>query len=199
MIRRFVFVLSLILAASTTTAVHADIHRGEIGSTDPYTNLETWLNDVPPVEVIEFSEFPNGTQIDDEYADLGANFTNGFYTINDASAFLDDWGLDGNNDTIVIEFDQPFNTVGVLFPGLMHLILYNDGELVAWTEDQGGGGSGFFAGLITDAPFDEVWLVDSSGEVNLDNLYFSFEPIPAPGALALLGIAALAGCRRRRT
>ncbi len=42
------------------------------------------------------------------------------------------------------------------------------------------------------------WIDGSSGEVMHDFIEFSFANIPAPGALALLGLAAITGTRRRR-
>ena len=42
------------------------------------------------------------------------------------------------------------------------------------------------------------WIDGSSGEVMYDFIEFSFANIPAPGALALLGLAAITGTRRRR-
>jgi len=190
----------IVAAALTTTPVSADIARGfddEMEITDIYTDLDSWLEDAPDVVTIDFGEFPEGTEIDDDYAELGVEFTSGFYTIQTASAFTDGFGLDGNNQFIAMEFNQPMNVVAVLFPGRLRYEFYLDGEPVGWTETFGGGGTGFFAGVLADVAFNQV-LVLNEGEANLDNLYFSFEPIPAPGAVALLGIAALAGCTRRR-
>jgi len=185
-----------------TFAARADIARGfddELEITDVYTDLDEWLEAAPEVTVIDFLEFPNGTQIDDDYDNLGVNFLDGFYTINDASSCLDGFCLDGNATTIVMEFDEPFNVIGVVFPGILRFELYLDGEIVGWTENVPVTGSvGQFGGLFTDVEFNQVLVIDDTGQVFIDNLYFSFEPIPAPGALALLGIAAIAGRTRRR-
>ena len=43
-----------------------------------------------------------------------------------------------------------------------------------------------------------TWLDAVTGEVMYDFIEFSFANIPAPGALTLLGLAAIAGTRRRR-
>jgi len=192
----------IVAAALTTTPVSADIARGNDDPpeiTDIYSDLDEWLAAASDVTVIDFSEFPDGTLINDNYQEFGVEFTLGFYTIQTAAAFTDGFGLDGNATTIVMEFDQPFNVIGVMFPGILRYELYLDDELVGWTENVPiSGSSGQFAGLLTEISFDEVRVVKDSGEVNLDNLYFSFEPIPAPGAVALLGIAALAGRTRRR-
>jgi MYXO-CTERM domain-containing protein len=39
---------------------------------------------------------------------------------------------------------------------------------------------------------------NSSGTFRLDNVQFNATPVPAPGAMALLGVAGLLGARRRR-
>jgi len=177
---------------------HADIARGDLEITDAYSDLEDWLSDVPPATVIDFTDFEHGTFIDDEYAYLGVTFTNGSSTIsNIPSAFVDDFGLDANQDALAFDFTQPAFSFGVLFPGTLRLVLYLDGELVGWTQTLGGAAPEQFVGVILPSGFDSVSLIDLD-EPEIDNLYFSFEPIPAPGALALLGITALAGCRRRR-
>jgi len=39
---------------------------------------------------------------------------------------------------------------------------------------------------------------DSGGNNRLDNIQFNATAVPAPGALALLGVAGLIGARKRR-
>jgi len=190
-----------------TFAARADIGRGfddELEITDVYTDLGEWLDVAPDGAVIDFVGFANGTQIDDEFSELGVNFIDGFYTVQDNSgansdAFLDDFGLDGNSQFIAMQFDQTLHVIGAMFPGVLRFELYLDGEIVGWTENVPVTGTvGQFGGLITDVAFNQVLVIQDAGDVDIDNLYFSFEPIPAPGALALLGIAAIAGRTRRR-
>ncbi len=95
------------------------------------------------VTVINFTEFPSGTVLDDEYADFGIEFTNEFYIIDDSTAFLNEWRLDGFSTTLVMEFDQPFNVIGVLFPGVLRYEFFLKGEFVGWTENISIGGSGW--------------------------------------------------------
>jgi hypothetical protein len=62
----------------------------------------------------------------------------------------------------------------------------------------GGGGTGFFSGVISTIPFDTVVIKDPFGANTLiDDLYFG-PPIPAPGALAILGLAGLMCSQKRR-
>ena len=59
-----------------------------------------------------------------------------------------------------------------------------------------GGGTGFFAGLVSTQPFDAVIISDPTDSfVSIDDLHFG---VPAPPTLALLGLGALGAARRRR-
>ena len=56
----------------------------------------------------------------------------------------------------------------------------------------------FVNGIISDQPFDAVRSFDTAGDGQfIDNLYFG-DVIPAPGAMAMFGLAALTTRRRRR-
>jgi len=75
--------------------------------------------------------------------------------------------------------------------------LYNQGQLIYTSGIFGGGGVGWFGGLISTQPFDAAVIIDPLGYVFIDDLHFG-PPIPGPGALALLGAAALFAQRRRK-
>jgi len=77
--------------------------------------------------------------------------------------------------------------------------------IVDWDPDGSGNGVGFLSGSsyedgyanFTNGGFDEAWSFNS--ESGFDMAFRAvFTPIPAPGALALLGFAGLARRRRRR-
>jgi hypothetical protein len=60
----------------------------------------------------------------------------------------------------------------------------------------GGGGWGWFSGVVSSIAFDRIQLSDFDEQVFVDNMYFS--TIPGPAGLAVLGLAGLLrGCRRR--
>lgn len=81
----------------------------------------------------------------------------------------------------VYEYDQFGNSLGIVAgvdQGIRGVIELGNGEIM-WSN-----GAGFWAGTEL--------VLEGSGQ------YFSFVTIPAPGALALLGLGGLMGARRRR-
>lgn len=86
------------------------------------------------------------------------------------------------------------------------LFLYSDaGNTLIDSDDDGGlldPDTGFGLSLLTGIAPGTYWLenrgfTDDDGDTGVD-YFLSFTKIPAPGALALLGLAGLAGTRRRR-
>ena len=88
-------------------------------------------------------------------------------------------------------------TIAADFPGRLIYHLYWQGQLFYSSSNFGGFGSGHFAGLISDQPFDKAFIVDPNGGLFIDDLHFG-PAIPAPGALALAAIAGAFTSRRRR-
>jgi uncharacterized protein (TIGR03382 family) len=77
------------------------------------------------------------------------------------------------------------------------MTLFDKGKAVYTSPLLGGGGTGHFAAVISDQPFDSALLWDPLTGLVIDNIYFG-PPIPAPGALMLLGAAFAMLPRRRR-
>jgi hypothetical protein len=159
---------------------------------------EGWVDAVGEFTTIDFTGFPEFTWITDQYAHLGAHFVDGADQIQHYEEGYpeDGWGIDGNSE-IRVTFDDPINWVAAHFPGIHGFDLYQGDELIYTSSPFGGGGPGHFGGLLSDEPFDEIRIWDLDGNTNIDNLYFG-PPIPAPGALMLLGLGALLPARRRR-
>ena len=145
---------------------------------------------------VDFTGFPDGIFITDQYADLGILFTDGNDSIflNDGAFPNDGAGLDGFGN-ISVSFDTPQAWIGVDFPGFLSIELFSGGRLFYTSSIAGGGGVGFFFGLISSELFDAAGLIDPGGDAFIDDLHFG---VPAPGALWLLGVAALLPRRRRR-
>ncbi|MCH8151501.1 MAG: hypothetical protein IH830_03905 [Planctomycetes bacterium] len=161
-----------------------------------FTDKDEWIAAVGDFTTIDFTGFAQGTFITDQYADLGIVFTDGNDSINfSPTAFPNDaWGLDGNGD-ISVSFDAPQAWIGVDFPGDLQIDLFSEGRLIH-TSVFIAGGIGNFGGLISSELFDAAVLIDPIGvEAEIDDLHFG---VPAPGALWLLGLAALFPRRRRR-
>jgi len=164
-----------------------------------YFNRTTWEAAVDSFSTAPFTGFGPGTVITTQYAEIGANFVDGFYTVHFAGGFPSDGvGLDGNGD-ITVQFAQPMSHIGIDYPGFMEVELYSNGTLLYHSPLTGGAGAGFFLGVVSTIAFDRIVLIDFGDEAAIDNL--SFGPaIPAPGALPLLALAAgLAPARRRRS
>ena len=148
---------------------------------------------------IDFTGFPSGTVITNQYIDLGLIFDSGDpnYIQGPLNGYVnDDWGLDGR-DEVIIEFAQPIQWFGMDFPGNLHIQLIRDGE-VGEPIYFGAGGVGNFGGVIADQPFDGVRIHDYGGfeNTNLDDIFFG-PPIPGPGAHAALAITGLARAQRK--
>ena len=72
-----------------------------------FTDKAEWLAAVGDFSTVDFTGFPHGTFITNQYTDLGLVFTDGNDSIFFNPSFVnDEWGLDGNPD-IGIAFHQP--------------------------------------------------------------------------------------------
>ena len=165
-----------------------------------YTNKANWQTAVNNnYSTVDFVGYPQGMFVTNQYQSLGILFTDGNDSIDlSQTLFLDDGaGLEGNN-IFHVSFTTPINWIAADYPGKLKIKLYNQGNLIYTSSDFGFGGVGFFAGLVTTAPFDAAVINDPErDDVLIDNLFFG-PPIPSPGPLALLGIAALLPNWRRR-
>jgi MYXO-CTERM domain-containing protein len=72
-------------------------------------------------------------------------------------------------------------------------------DLIAGFDDNTGGAQSFaWSGSLTDGTY-AVYLLAATGDLAVDNgQWASFSVVPAPGAVALFGMAGLAGGRRRK-
>jgi MYXO-CTERM domain-containing protein len=77
--------------------------------------------------------------------------------------------------------------------------LGNNWDLIAGFEDYMGGAQSFaWSGSLTDGTY-AVYLLADTGDLAVDNgQWASFSVVPAPGAVALVGLAGLVGGRRRK-
>ena len=149
---------------------------------------------------IDFTGFPAGTIITDQYQHLGVDFVSDSQDriSGPINGYPNDlWGLRGFTD-VTLAFSSPIQWFAMDFPGDMRVELTLRGEHVANSGWFGMSGAGHFGGVISDQPFDGVRLLDPvANTVDLDDIHFG-PPIPAPGALAALALAGLAPRGRRR-
>jgi thiosulfate/3-mercaptopyruvate sulfurtransferase len=74
----------------------------------------------------------------------------------------------------------------------------NPGSTVVVYDNTGGAQSFAWSGSLTDGTY-AVYLLADTGDLAVDNgQWASFSVVPAPGAVALVGMAGLVGRRRRR-
>jgi MYXO-CTERM domain-containing protein len=178
----FIMVVTSVASSSVTT----------------YTNKAAWESAVGSFTTLDFTGGQHGYPFPpDTYAHLGITFAGQqmMYWHGGPGLFPnDEWGIVANNHTLWAYFDTPQHAIAADFPGVLGFQLWRDGQLISTNP--------FFlapfAGLISKQPFDAVFLYRAvpSDLVAIDDLHFA--SLPAPGALALFGLAALLGTRRRR-
>jgi hypothetical protein len=149
---------------------------------------------------VDFTGFPFGTFITDQYASLGITFTDGFETIQLSGSYqLDGAGLDGNGPTHVA-FAEPMTAFAIHFPGFAQVEVLDQGQSIYVSPIIAGPGAfdlGFL-GIISSVPFTGARVIDPIfGDADTDNLYFG-PPIPAPGVLTVLAAGLLVQTTRRR-
>ncbi len=169
-----------------------------------FEDQAAWEGALAEQESIFFNELGGGfIVVTDQYADLGVLFTDGNDFVSSCFSCRDETALDGAATPILIDinlaFDRPRTAVAMDFPGSASFELFREGELIYTSSGHlAPPGETVFLGLLSDQPFDAVRIFDpgESGAF-IDNLFFG-DVIPAPGAMALFGVAAFAGRRRRR-
>jgi hypothetical protein len=160
----------------------------------------SWQAAVGDFMTITFTEIPVNVFVTDQYAHLGVIFTDGNDYTDASSVYVNDgFGMDGYpGGAINISFTTPQSWLAFDFPGFVQVEMFRNGRSVHITNWFGVGGVGNFGGLVSSEPFDAVRMFDPFDPIVLiDDLHFG---VPAPGALVLIGVAALAprrGLRRR--
>lgn len=190
--QRVITLISAAIVAVWSTPLH--------GGITGFTDAGEWQEAVGEFSTIDFTEYPAGTVITDQYADLGVQFPEGNDFIYHTSAFVNDGtGLHGNNLDlqITVEFDTPQLWFGVDHPGIAVIDAYANGELIE-SFGHGQGTFGAFTGILSDVYFDKVVIHrgNDNSAARIDDMHWG---VPAPGAVAALALAGLLGGSRRRT
>jgi hypothetical protein len=190
--RTATIVLTAILAVVCASTLPAEVVE--------YDEKDQWEAAAGAWSTADFTGFPDNTPIDEQYADLGVHFVDGydFVLCCDYETFPQDGaGLDGN-EYVDLVFDAPMYSIAADFPGNLGFDLYFEDEFFYRSSEFGIGGVGNFGGLVSMQPFDRavLWEYGTYPNVAIDDLHFG-PPIPAPPAIALLS-AALVAARRRR-
>jgi hypothetical protein len=191
--------MQLLITFVIALAVLANTCRAQVTA---FADPTQWQFAVGAYITIDFTDYPEFTVITDQYADLGVTFTDGNDFIGVSSFPTDTHGLAstdgfGNLGTIHMSFTQPQHWLAFDFLDNLQLDLYNDGELI-FTSNQYSAGFTPFVGFVSTDPFDAAIVRDyNDPTVAIDNIHFG-PPIPAPGAVALFGLARILIRRRQR-
>jgi len=163
-----------------------------------FFDFEQWENAAGEFTFIGFTEYPQGTILTDQYADLGINFTDNNPTVLESDYFFEDghgiwFDQPSGFDNIWVEFEEPITAIGTDLVGPLQIELFANGEPLNEPDPFGGE----FLGYVSDEPFDSAILLNPGGSTTIDNLYFG-PPIPAPGALGLFAFGSIVLKPRRR-
>ena len=184
------YAAAAMLAVISASAAHAfDVTE--------FDDKAQWEDTVGHFTTLDFTGFEHAEPIVDQYADLGAVFNPVVFAWGpfDIAFPNDGWGF-RSQIPFLVEFDSLQNWVAVDHPGTIAMDLMLDGEVIYESSTMGGGGLGFFSGIVSELEFDAVRLYRPSGNpVFGDDIHFG--AIPAPGALLVFGMAGLIGRRRR--
>ena len=179
--------LSMTLATSATQA--------SFGSFQWYFSKPSWESAAGPHSFIDFVQ-PAPMFITNQYEALGVLFPEGDDNVGPSStgSTTDGWvlvggGGPGTGSTITIKFIQPVYSAAFDLPGGFDFKVFSGGQQVYQSI-----GLSPFSGIVSTEAFDTIVC---SGGVTIDNLYFG-PPIPAPGAVSVMAVAALVGRGRRR-
>lgn len=167
-----------------------------------FTSVGDYTAAVGPHTVIDFTGLTSGNVVTNQFAGLGATFTDGDDTALSSTSFVvDGFGLEGNGD-IVVTFSSPVDHIGAEFPGALQIELFSGLTPIDVSSEFAGSGSGFFGGVLSTA-FDRAVLRDFVDEaVFIDNLHFGTVDggaVPEPATLGLFafGLLGFAYARRR--
>jgi hypothetical protein len=150
---------------------------------------------------IDFVGLDHHMTIGETFANLGVHFVGDPDTVGyDEQLYpRDGVGIDANHSLHLV-LDYAITEFAFDYTGPQYVSLFYEGERIAteWHGYVSHGGYDNFFGLVSTEPFDEIVLLEPSmwGSVNVDDLHFGL-PIPAPGAISILTLAALGRSRRR--
>ncbi len=172
-----------------------------LSSVVEYADFGAWSTAVGTFTTLDFTDLAHGEQVDQQYTALGVTFGNTGVGWHNAQTFpLDGSGIRnypiGASLPIEITFAAPTTEIGVHggIGGGYGVLLFSGQALIhTGFADQGQ----IFVGLTSIQPFDRVLVAGILGPTRIDDLHFG-QPIPAPGAAALLLSLAWRGARRRR-
>ena len=197
---RVIGIVSVLGVASITSA-EVVVYSGS--QANPSQRL-AWEAQVGEWSTLDFTGLPSEEPIPEDLyaAEFGVTLTNGliFSYTSESGFLLDGQGFAASQgsagSSVDVVFDTPVHAFAVDFPGVIRFTLFFEDEVIAHLPGPYGGFVGWFAGLISDQPFDRVrvWDTDAFG---VDDLRFGMVvPGPATALVLLPGLGLLGGRRR---
>lgn len=192
MIRRFAWVAGLVSLAGGSA----------LGGTVVYTDLDLFRAAAGDVRVIDFETLPDGTPSQSgvlitpefNYTAQGGTFAAQAPRLRITGNEITGFNLgavpilsnDPTRNWILAHLAEPAYAVGVRFPGTASLILLdvNRETMGRWTF--GGGGQGFFLGVLSDDPIYTALVDHGSNSTHIHDFWFA--SIPEPATLVLLAL-----------
>ncbi|MFK7959063.1 MAG: hypothetical protein AB8G96_00935 [Phycisphaerales bacterium] len=186
----------LITPAATATVIeYSPLDEAELA----------WEAAVGDWQTIDFTDLEEGDILTDQYREeFGVVFETAPFSsvVNEASGFLHD-GFGFTITTInfpnlggIITFETPMQAIAIDHPGTFFVKLtLADGTV--FESFPGLGGLDRFSGWTSDVPIVQAEFGDFDGSFNVDDL--RLVPVPGPASIAVLGVAAAMGPRRRRS
>lgn len=155
-----------------------------------YTARPAWESAVAGETTIDFTSLASGTIVTTQFAGQGATFTDG------DDAWLPPYLA--ANGSFTVSFAGAQTAIGVNYPGAIAFDLYNGTTLLGSSINFGGSGLGFFAGVVSDTPFNRAVIRDWVDDLAfIENLSFVATAVPEPSMAVLFGMGA--GLLMRRT
>jgi MYXO-CTERM domain-containing protein len=196
--------------AATAASVAAFAGVAIAGTATVYTDSASFLADLAPGFYTNgFDDVSSGPSPDLTYSQNGFAYNVGTQ-VGAVSGLFNDFGVistDNAGDSISVDFTSGnvfavggnfwATDIAVLPTGTDIVISLSDGTSVSYTST----GPSDFRGFISDVAITNLTIDAPDGLspfwATMDNLTVG-QAIPTPGAVALLGVAGLAGVRRRR-
>ena len=185
--------------ALTVVIATAATMRSAFGDVVYTSSFAEWTSLVPTYTNLSFVGLTPGTFLNDQYLDLGVDFTDGgMIQFGPITYPQDGFGIYGGCIVDML-LATPAYAIATHHPGSVHYTLFSGDLMVYEGPVDPDSGYNNFRGIVSSVAFDRVLMhgitlgPPACDPIAIDNIYFA--SIPAPGAVAIF---VAFGCRTRR-